>query len=195
MDRWLFETPWWLLSALAVAAVALLVAGNNRQKTNIKAAGIAVLAVAAGLWATSYFVDTARETCVRQTRQWVTAVVAKDSTTLAALLHPKAALAAWNRDDILAGAVKYADIYGLQSAIVTGIESKPDPSNVNVTVSVISRHDAKMAVLNTIPSTWELGWVKADDGKRWVIKDIFPIRIGQAERTQFRDDLFGRSPR
>jgi len=195
MDRWLFETPWWLLSVVAVAAVGLLVAGNNRQKSNLKAAGVGVLALAGALWATSYFVDTPRETCVRQTREWVTAVVAKDSAKLGALLHPKAALAAWNRDDILAGAVKYADIYGLQSAFVTSIEGKPDPSNISVTVSVISRHDAKMAVLNTIPSTWELGWVKADDGRSWVIKDIFPIRIGQAERSQFRDDLFGHSPR
>lgn len=195
MDRWLFETPWWLLSVVAVAAVGLLVAGNNRQKSNLKAAGVSVLALAGALWATSYFVDTPRETCVRQTREWVTAVVAKDSAKLGALLHPKVALAAWNRDDILAGAVKCADIYGLQSAFVTNIEGKPDPSNISVTVSVISRHDAKMAVLNTIPSTWELGWVKADDGRSWVIKDIFPIRIGQAERSQFRDDLFGHSPR
>ena len=108
MEQWLFETPWWLLCAIAVAAVALLLSGNNRQNNRLKLAGVLVLAAGAGLWATSYFVETSREICMRQTRQWVSAVVAKDSTTIGNMLHSSAGLAKWNRDDIVAGAVRAA---------------------------------------------------------------------------------------
>lgn len=193
MDRWLFETPWWLLSAIAIAAVALLVSGNNRQNSRIKAAGLIVLGLAAALWAVSYFIETPREIATRQTREWVTAVVAKDSATLDRHLHPKASLERWNREDILTGAVKYADQYGLESATILSLDSAPNPVEVETNITVLSRHDAKRSIVSTINSSWRLIWVK--DGDRWVIQSIEPLKIGQSEKGQFRNDLFGRSPR
>ncbi|HRK30648.1 MAG TPA: hypothetical protein PLD59_06170 [Tepidisphaeraceae bacterium] len=195
MDRWLFETPWWLLSLVAVAAVALLVSGNSRQNSRIKAGGLGVLLLAAALWATSYFIETPRETATRQTREWVAAVVAKDSSTIDRFLHPKATLERWNRQDIVAGAVKYADQYGLESATVLSLQSEPNPVEVETVLSVLSRHDSKRAIISTINSSWKLIWVRTGDDKAWVIQTIEPLKIGQSERGQFRDDLFGRSPR
>lgn len=190
MERWLFETPWWLLLAIAVAAVALLLSGNNRQSTRRKLAGAGVLVAGAGLWALSYFVDTPREIGVRQTRQAIAAVVAKDRTTLDRLLHSKASLIGWGREQILDGAVEYADRYALQAAHVTSIRGEPADSLVTVTVSVISRHDPKSAVMDAVPSTWELKWMDTSQG--WLLKEIVPIRIFQTDRSQLPGNLFGR---
>jgi uncharacterized membrane protein YkgB len=186
MQRWLFETPWWLLSAIAVAAVAVLVSANNRQNARLKAAGLAVLGLGAALWAVSFFVETPREICVRQTRQWVNAVVARDQAALAALLHPKASFARNNKEQIIEKARHYADLYGLQGAIITQLQAQPDPVMVTVNLSVLTRHDAKAAFLDTIPSAWELNWVRSNAGG-WVLKDIIGIRIGQADRDRIQD--------
>ncbi|MCS7035011.1 MAG: hypothetical protein NZ561_13615, partial [Phycisphaerae bacterium] len=112
MERWLFETPWWLLVGVAVAACGLLWSGNQRQDRHLKRAGLFTLAAGIALSAVSLAVQTPREICLHQTRRWVSAVVAKDEAILDELLHPDAGLARWNRDDIVAGAVKYADLFG-----------------------------------------------------------------------------------
>lgn len=190
MQRWLFETPWWLLIAIGVAAVALLLSGNNRQSRPRKFAGLGVLVGGAALWATSFFVETPREIAVRQTHQAIGAVVAKDRPTLDALLHSKAALMGWGRDQILTGAIDYADRYALNAAHVTSIHGEPADSIVTVTVSLISRHDPKSAVMEAVPSTWELKWMDTSQG--WKLKEIVPIRIFQTDRSQLPGNVFGR---
>lgn len=194
METWLFEAPWWLLTLIAITAVALLVSGNNRQQKNLKVAGLVVFLGGIGLWAMSYFVDTPREICQRLTRNWVTAVVAKDSSTLESLLHSKANLARWNHEDIVYGATKYAEDYGLQSATVTSMKGEQDAAGVTVTLSILSKHNAKMAVYDTVPSTWQLNWVHGD-ANTWLIKEIVPLKIGQSDRGQFQNMLFNNSPR
>lgn len=194
MQQWIFETPWWLLCLIAVAAVGLLLSGNNRQNKNLKLAGVGVFALGAALWATSYFVETPREICTRQTREWVRAVVAKDATKLGVLLHSTAGLAAWNRDDILAGSVKYAEQYGLSTATIISLDAQPDPVMVKTSLTVLSKHDAKMAVYDTVNSSWELNWIKNAQGQ-WQIRDIKPLKIGQVDQTSVTSMLFKVSPR
>jgi hypothetical protein len=190
MQRWLFETPWWLLVAVAVAAVALLVSGNNRQNARLKLAGVGVLILGAALWATSYFIETPREIAVRQTREAVTAVVNRDRATLDRLLHSRAVLLGWGKAEILDGAAEYHDRFGVQRAHVTHIEAEPADSIVTVTVSVLSRHDSKRMMIDAIPSTWELKWMDTNQG--WLLKEIAPMRIGQTDRSQLPGGLFGR---
>jgi hypothetical protein len=191
MQRWIFETPWWLLCAIAVAAVALLLSGNNRQNPRLKLAGVGVLLAGAVLWAVSYFVKTPREIAVAGTREAIAAVVAKDRATLDRLLHPTAVLMGWGRNDILDGALRYADQYGLQNAYVTSIEdTDATRTNVTVVVSVLSRHDSKVAMVDTVPSTWQLQWMETSNG--WRLRQIEPIRIMQIDRTQLPSGLFGR---
>jgi hypothetical protein len=190
LQRWLFETPWWLLAAIAIAAVALLISGNNRQDKRLKLAGVGVLLLGVALWAVSYFVHTPREIAVTQTRQSIAAVVARDRATLERLLHPKAVLMGWGRDEILARAGEYADLYGVQSATITSIEGDPADSIVTVTVSVLSQHDTQTAsMVSAVPSTWELKWMDTSSG--WRLKEILPIRIFQMERSQLPEGLFG----
>lgn len=190
MERWIFETPWWLLIAIAIAAVALLVSGNNRQNSRLKLAGVGVLAAGAILWAVSYFVQTPREICIRQTREWIAGVVAKDQAKLGSMLGPAASLYSLNREGILARAQSAAEEYGLKSALVTSIEAAPNPALVAVDVSVITRHDAKIAAYDALPSSWRVTWGR--EGDKWMIQRIDPIRIGQLEKSQFDRLIFRR---
>jgi len=193
MRHWILETPWWLLILFAVAAVGLLVSGNNRQSSRLKMAGVGVLLAGGILWAVSYFIETPREISIRQSRQFVAAVSARDRGAIEPLLHPKASMLRWNRDDILHYAVDYADTYGLQSVWITGIDADPVDSVVTVTLSVLSRHDAKRAMVDTVPSTWELKWMDTPAG--WKLKEIVPIRIMNTERSQLQARLFNEPSR
>lgn len=190
MQRWIFETPWWMLIAIAAAAVGLLVSGNNRQDRQLKWTGLGILAAGLGLWLVSWLVETPREIAIRQTRQAIAAVLAKDRSTLDGLLHARAALLGWGKEQILDGAVEYHERFGLQSAYVTSIDGSPVDSIVTVTVSVLSRHDGRRTMIDTIPSTWELKWQDTTAG--WRLKEIVPIRIGQTDRSQLPGGLFGR---
>src|SRR5215471_10408707 len=119
----LFDTPWWLLALLGIVGFALLMSGNARQNKSILRSGIAVLLAGALLTVMSYLVDTPREKVIKGTRALVKAAVDRDKTVLNAELHPNASLAGWKRQQIIDGAVAYADQFGLKSATITGIEA------------------------------------------------------------------------
>jgi hypothetical protein len=176
VNQLLFETPWWLLTLVAIVAIALLVSGNNRQKNQLKLAGFIVLALGIILAAVSFFVDTPREKAIKGTRAFVHAVVERDQNTLRSILHPNASLLAWNKDDIVYGVKQYADDWGLKDAMITHLDAVQTDTLVTVDLSVLSTHTGGKVPYDTISSSWQITWI--DTGSGWLMKDIRPIQIG-----------------
>jgi len=172
----LFETPWWLLTLVAIVAIALLVSGNNRQKNQLKVAGFIVLALGIALAAVSFFVDTPREKAIKGTRAFVHAVVDRDQNTIRSLLHPNASLLGWNKEDIVYGAKQYADDFNLKDAMITHLDAVQTDTLVTVDLSVISQHPGGKLPYDNMSSSWQITWM--DTGTGWLMKDIRPIQIG-----------------
>lgn len=189
----LFATPWWLLTLIAVAAITLLVSGNARQNKKILRAGFAVLLFGIALATVSYLVDTPREKVVKGTHALVTAAVTRDKATLNAQLHPNASLAGWNRQQIIDGAVRYADQFGLQSATITGMDVQENPTMITVTMRVLARFQGRNTPFDTVPTDWQLNWWETPDGK-WLLKDVTPMGGGNLNGNQMSKQYFSGAP-
>jgi hypothetical protein len=186
-----FHTPWWLLVAVFVAGVAVWWSGNNRQKQSLKTIGLFVLGFGI-VWAVvGYFVDTPIEKVTKGTKAFVNAVIKRDKATLNNLLHPKATLYRWGRQDIIDGSVEYADRYGLKSAYITRDEvpQPPQAGMVTVTLGAISNHDSSTLPINTINSEWTVDWWETDDG-RWLIHDIRASKVGNMNMEEINRQYF-----
>src|SRR4051812_39388252 len=108
----LFNTPWWMLTAVFVVGATVWWSGNNRQNKRLKLGGLILLALAVAWAVVGYAIDTPVEKVTKGTRAFVAAVVNRDKATVGKLLHPKATLYQWGRQDIIDGAVQYADQFG-----------------------------------------------------------------------------------
>jgi hypothetical protein len=193
MSDLLFDTPWWMLTLIAVIAVALLVSGNARQHKPLIGAGLIVLLIGVALAALSYLVDTPREKVIKGTHALVAAVVKRDKKTIAAELHPNAALVGWNRQQIIDGAVTLADRFGLQSASIIGITVQPEPAMIVVTVRVLARFSGNQMPYDTYPTDWQLTWRQTGDGQ-WLLKDINPIGNEKISGNQLSRAYFSGAP-
>ena len=176
VNQLLFETPWWLLTLIAIVAIALLVSGNNRQQNQLKLVGFVVLALGIILAAVSFFVDTPREKAIKGTRAFVHAVIARDQNTMRSVLHPNASLLGWNKEDIVYGAKQYAEDFGLKDAIITHLDAVQTDTLVTADLSVISQHAGGKMPYDNFNTSWQITWI--DTGGGWMMKDIRPIQIG-----------------
>jgi hypothetical protein len=186
----LFDTPWWLLTLIGVTGVALLMSGNARQNKRILQGGVAVLLFGVLLAVVSYLVDTPKEKVIKGTRALVTAAVNRDKATINAELHPNASLAGWKRQQIIDGAVTYADQFGLKSATITGMDTEENPTTIVVKMRVLGHFEGKQNYFDTVPTDWQLTWWETPDGT-WLLKDIAPMGIGNLSGNQAAKQYFG----
>jgi len=178
---------------LLVAGAVIFWSGNKRLDKTLKIIGLTV-ALLAILWGiVSWFVDTDREIVMKQTRQFVDAVVRRDMPTMTRLLHPKASMVMWNRDNIITGAKVYSDLYGLKGAHITGMDVEDDKTQITVNFAVFSEHDAAVVPATTVNSTWQFGWVDTTDG--WRLMNLVPLKIGNLDQTGAQRQYFERKPK
>jgi hypothetical protein len=176
----LFDTPWWLFTLIGIVGISLVMSGNGRQNKGTLRAGIAVLLVGVLLGVLSYLVDTPKEKVLKGTHALVDAAVTRDKATLAANLHPNASLAGWDRQQIIDGAVRYAEQFGLKSATITG------------TVRVMATFQGKDLPYDNVPTDWQLDWWETSDGK-WLLKNITPMGSGNLSGGQMSKQYFNGS--
>jgi hypothetical protein len=186
----LFDTPWWLLGLIGVVGAALFMSGNARQNKQILRSGVAVLLFGVLLAVVSYLIDTPKEKVIKGTRALVAAAVTRDKVTINAELHPNASLAGWNRQQIIDGAVTYADQFGLKSATITGMDVQESPTSIVVTMRVLGHFEGKQDYFDTVPTDWQLTWWETPDGN-WLLKDIAPMSIGNLSGNQAAKQYFG----
>src|SRR5438067_9532939 len=168
--------------------------GNARQNKNLLRSGLVVLLLGILLAVVSYLVDTPREKVIKGTHALVQAAVERDKTKLAATLHPNASLAGWNRQQIIDGAVVYADRFGLKGTTITGMDVHEDnPSQYTVTMRVIARFQGQNLPYDNVPTDWQLHWWEMPDGK-WMLKDVIPIGSGNLTGGQMSKQYFSGAP-
>ena len=168
----LFDTPWWLLTLIAVIAIALLLSGNKRQNTRLKIAGLVALLLAIGLFTSSWLVDTDVEKVTKRTRQLVAAINDRDWKTFESLLDPKTSFAIYNnRPQLVAGAQATADRIGLRAAHITRLQAKQTQSVITVDLDALSEQDATLG--RPMPTSWEFDWQETREG--WLLFRIHPL--------------------
>ena len=190
-----FDTPWWILLAIGIVGVVVWMSGNNRQNKRQKLAGLIVLLFGVALFVVSWLVDTPKEIAIRQTHQFIQAIVARDKPTLRKLLHPKIAAGALGKEDVVEAAPVYADQFGLKSATITGMEvaEHPDEGSVTTTFAVFSRHDSSVIPTDTIKTSWQFVWVDTDNG--WQLRNIEPLGAPQMDQKTIRQRYLSTRPR
>lgn len=188
----LFSVPWYLPTLLAIVGLALFVRGNRRQIASVRTSGVALIGLAV-LWAVvSYLVETPKEICDRQTREYVRAVVNRDWTKFDSLNEPSfrftAGSTGWQIDgsnnwsaDVKSG----ADQIGLKSATITGLTADESGNVVTTTIRVFSVQDASMG--QPVASDWELEW--RPSGNKWLLHELRAVHIEGASLEEVRGRL------
>jgi hypothetical protein len=187
----LFNVPWYLPTLLAIIGLSLFVSGNRRQKPPLRTSGVALIGLAI-LWAvTSYLVDTPKEICERQTREYVRAVAAQDWKTFDRLMEPDVKFtdgASWEiagRDNWAEDVKSGAQQIGLKSAVITDLKAAQSGNVVTTTIRVFSTQEITMD--RPVDSDWDLEW--RPSGDRWLLHELRAVRVSGASLDQVRGML------
>lgn len=187
----LFSVPWYLPTILGIAGLSLFVSGNRRQKPQVRTAGVAVIGLAI-LWAVvSYLVETPKEICDKQTRQYVRAVVDRDWPSFDRLMEPDVRFTDgtdWQiaGRDTWAGDVKSgAEQIGLKSASISSMDLAETSGAIIATITVYSTQEATLE--RPIESEWTLEWRQS--GGRWLLHELRPVQVTGASLDQVRGML------
>jgi len=178
MTEWMFDTPWWVLGVLVVAAIALFVAGNNRQDAPLKRLSLAALGLAIALGITSYFVDTDGEKVGKKTREFVEAVEKKDTATVERLLHPSADLRGMTKKEIVRAAGEAVDAYRLKDVRISSMDIRSTGDTIIAVIAVGANVEVG-GFGGGVPSTWQFTWVKTDMG--WQAQNIDAMSLPFAD--------------
>jgi hypothetical protein len=188
----LFSVPWYLPTVTAIIGLALLVNGNRRQNPRLRGAGAGVMLAAVGWAGLSYLVETPKEICARQTRQFVQAVVDRNWPTFDGLVAPTVSLAFFGgsasdetRDQFTPWVKAKADQIVLKSAALTDVTPVETGNTITVTIRVWSVQDASMG--QPLDSEWDVDWQSANG--KWLIHEIRALRVGNIAPDQLRGAL------
>jgi hypothetical protein len=151
-----------------------------------------LLALAVGWSVMSYLVDTNKEKCQKQTRQFVQAVVDRDWMVFDALLDPEVDFrfkdSSWSivGRDALDNALK-ADMghIGLKTAHITHMVASESTGTVTVAITVWSTQTSTME--QPLDSEWEMDWER--NGGRWLLHEVRAIRVSQMTPDEIRAAL------
>ncbi len=194
MSEFFFDIPWYVPVMLIVGGIALFFWANNRVRRHEKNIAGGLVALAILLLAVSYFFETDSEVVLRRTREFVQAVIARDATGIGALLDARASAYAWDKKEIIDGAVYYATDTGLAGARIMSLSVEKDGNDRAAALSVWSQHTGgNRFPVTDLNSTWKLLWVKR--GKDWLILSITPIQIGQTMREDIERQYLDRPVR
>ena len=191
MSDLLFAVPWWLFIGLILVGGIVFWSGNNRNQNGPRTVGIALVLLALLLKGISYFVETDKEICERQTNELVKAVQTRDWSKFSSLLDPDVSLGTpsdsifANSKALVDGAKSDCDRYNLtnMSAHVTNVQQ--DAAGVVVDLDASSEMTATMGF--AVPSSWKLVWDKT--GKDWRLHEVTCLRIGQEKPEQMAREI------
>lgn len=187
----LFNVPWYLPALLAIVGLAVFVSGNRRQKPPVRTSGVALISLAI-LWAVvSYLVDTPKEICERQTREYVRAVVDRNWKVFDRLMEPDVKFtdgSSWQipgRDQWAEDVKSGADQIGLKSAVITDLKVAESGNAITTSIRVYSSQDVTMD--RPVDSDWELEW--RPTGDHWLLHELRAVRVSGTSLDQVRGML------
>jgi len=179
MTDLLFDQPWWLPTSIIILGIALFISGNRRQLIRLRNAGAALVIAAVVLMLISFFVETDKEKCLRQTHELVDSVVAADWKKFSSLLDSRVSLGLVSttiyadQSQLLQGAQEGTQKYGLKAVHILSIKAKQTQSLITVDMSVMTEQDFTMG--RPLPSGWELEWEQTETG--WKLDRLTCLRI------------------
>lgn len=192
MAEWLFNTPIWLLAALAGVGVTLLYVGNLRGERPVMRIGLLLVALAGALAVLSVLVTTDRESVARQTDRLVRSVRDRDFTSFAALLDEQVQMKAVvtlyrGRGEFTNGARATLDNIGLRSVRVLGTElRRVGPDRFEVFVNALSEQDIAPYPMTT---SWRIDFGRR--GGDWLVVGVEALvgRDGQVTPERIRERM------
>jgi hypothetical protein len=182
--RLLFDAPWWLPTTLAFLGIALFWNGNRRTDVKLRNVGLILLLAAVAVLAISHFVDTDLEKAEKQSKRLVRAVEQRDWATLKSILSPTTSLRVLGgteiygtRDEIIGGAQKAVDQYGLKNVRILSTTPEQTDTVINITMTIMSEQDFTSG--RPITTTWQFEWQQG--GKDWTLVQITNVKIGNLQ--------------
>ncbi len=175
----IFDQPWWLPTSIIILGIALFISGNRRQMLRLRNSGAALVIAALALILISFFVETDKEKCLRQTHELVNSVVANDWNKFTSLLDSHVSLGLvsttiyTNQQQLLQGAQDGTQKYGLKAVHVLSIKAKQTQFLITVDMNVMTEQDFTQG--RPLPSNWELEWNRTDSG--WKLDRLTCLRI------------------
>lgn len=170
---WLYETPWWLPTGLAVIGITFFITSNNRQNPRGRLAGVILVCLAILLATASRFLESDREIVTRRSRELVQAVVSADPKRMAAYMDDQvSAPPLHGKDQVSSTAKGVIERFGVDSATTTSVDAQMEGD------------DEAFAVIQVYVSTqkngpaltrWKLRWQK--EGKQWLLTDVTPLEV------------------
>ena len=175
----LFDTPLWILAGLAIVGIALFVVGNNRTDITLRNVGLGVVGVGVLLVLLSWFVDTDKEKCLKNTRALVKAVQDRDWSRFDQLVAnnvnvrvPVAGTIYKSRDTLHKATETAAEQFGLRNNTILRLEALDTGDFIKIGVSVLSEGNVGLP----LTTRWEMEW--QDNSAGWQLTDLNAIRIG-----------------
>ena len=166
--NYIYETPWWLPTGIALLGIILFITGNNRLEKRLRLAGIIVIAFAVLLALVSFFLDSDREKVIKRTNALVDAIEARQWDRMATYLHPNVTVAVFNgRDAVVKAAQNAAEASNLKQVRVVSLDATVLPDHIRATLRVnTTLRDG------TGLTDWALEWEETAAG--WVVRNITP---------------------
>ena len=166
--NYIYETPWWLPTGIALLGVILLVTGNNRVDKRLRLAGIIVIALAVVLAVVSFLLDSPREKVIKRSYGLVESVEKRDWNRMGTYLHSNVAVVNLTGRELVISATKNAAEWSdLKQARILSLDATVLPDRIRVTMRVSGTiRDG------SLPTDWTLEWEKVDGA--WVVSNITP---------------------
>jgi hypothetical protein len=167
--NYIYETPWWLPTGIALLGIILFITGNNRLEKRLRLAGIIVVALAVILAVVSYFLDSDREKVIKRTNALVQTVERRDWDGMGAYLHPDVTISVFaGREQVVNGTKRAAEYSDLKQARVVSLDATVLPDRI---IRVTMRVNGTTRD-GSLPTDWTLEWEETDGG--WVVRNITP---------------------
>jgi len=167
--NYIYETPWWLPTGIALLGFILFVTGNNRMEKRLRLAGIIVIALAVILAVASYLLDSDREKVVKRTYGLVESVEKRDWERMKTYLNPNVSLTVFIGRDALVNAAKNAAEYSdLKQVRVVSLDATVLPDQgIRATLRVTTALRDGTGLTD-----WVLEWEQVDGV--WMVRNITP---------------------
>jgi hypothetical protein len=182
MSDLFFAIPWWLFGGLIVVGLVVAWTGIKQQQKSPMYVGLAFVLLALGLKTLSYFVETDREKCEKQTLEMVHSIEQKDWTKFTSLLDDEVSLGTSagaifsNRKELIDGVEYDSGKYDPKDFTMSVAHSEQDATGVTVDVDVAAQTTMMMGMGMRVPTSWKLQWQR--EGKEWKLHEIICTKIG-----------------
>ena len=191
MSDLIFAIPWWLFGSLILVGGIVFWTGMKQQEKNPMYVGVVLVLLAFGLKGLSYFVETDKERCQRQSTELATSVEKHDWVKFASLLDEDVTLGTSegtifsNRQKLIDGAKADTDRYDPKNIGIHLANVEQDQTGITVDMDVSA--EASITMGYRIPTSWKLLWQRS--GKEWLLHEITCTKIGNSSASQMAHDI------